>query len=191
VGRHPRLLVPGGVYHVGCRAVRQLELFVTDRDRALMLALLRVALARFRWRCHSFCLLTSHAHLLLETDEPNLSSGMHWLNTVYARIFNRRHGFSGHVFDRRFWATLVEGEVQFATTARYIDLNPVRAGACVDPADYEWSSFRFTSGMARSSIVTTSTLLSLFGPDPGRAALEYARFVRDELETGMPRVDHP
>ena len=171
--------------------MRQLELFVTDRDRALMLALLRLALARFRWRCHSFCLLTSHVHWLLETEDPNLSFGMHWLNTTYARIFNRRHGFSGHVFDRRFWSALVDGEVQFATTARYIDLNPVRAGACLDPADYEWSSFRFTTGTARSSILTTSTLVSLFGPDPSRAATEYARFVRGELETGMPPVDHP
>ena len=189
MGRAPRLLVPGGVYHVGCRAVRQLELFVTDRDRALELALLRLALARFRWRCHSFCLLTSHVHLLLETEEPNLSTGMHWLNTAYAKAFNRRHGFSGHVFDRRFWSSLVDGEVQFAVTARYIDLNAVRAGECSDPADYAWSSFRFTTGAARSAILTTSTLLSLFGRDPTRAAGEYARFVRDGIELDMPLVD--
>jgi putative transposase len=130
-------------------------------------------------------------HLLLETEEPNLSAGMHWLNNSYARIFNRRHGFSGHVFDRRFWSRLIEGEVQFATTARYIDLNPVRAGACSDPAEYEWSGFRATTGMARSSILTTSTLLSLFGRDRGRAAIEYARFVRDGLEADAARIDRP
>src|SRR5919109_2493760 len=114
MSQRPRLLVPGGIYHVGCRAVRQLELAVTDRDRALILALLRLALPRFRWRCHSFCVLTSHLHLLLETEDPNLSVGMHWLNTTYAKIFNHRHGFAGHVFDRRFLSRVVEGEVQFA-----------------------------------------------------------------------------
>jgi REP element-mobilizing transposase RayT len=191
MGRRTRLLVPGGIYHVGCRAVRQLELVVTDRDRALILALLRQTLARFRWRCHAFCVLTSHLHLLIETEEANLSAGMHWFNSAYARTFNRRHGYSGHVFDRRFWSVFVDGEVQFATTARYIDLNPVRAGACSDPADYQWSSFRFTIGMARSSIVTTSTLLSLFGRDPSRAAIEYARFVREGVEAVVAPTSYP
>ena len=189
MARPPRLLAAGGVYHLTCRGVRQLEIFVTDRDRALFLALLRLTLRRFRWRCHSFCLLTNHFHLMVETEQPNLSAGMHWLNTAYARIFNRRHGFSGHVFDRRFWSGIVEGEVQFAVRARYIDLNPVRAGECSDPAEYPWNSFRFTIGMARSSFLTTSTLLSLFGADPRRAAAEYARFVRDGLEGDMTPGD--
>jgi REP element-mobilizing transposase RayT len=189
VARPPRLLAAGGIYHLGCRGVRQLEIFVTDRDRALFLALLRMTLKRFRWSCHSFCLLTNHFHLLVETADPNLSAGMHWLNTAYARIFNRRHGFSGHVFDRRFWSGIVEGEVQFAVRARYIDLNPVRAGECADPAEYPWSSFRYTIGQARSSFLTTATLLSLFGADPVRAAAEYARFVRDELAEDVAPVD--
>jgi REP element-mobilizing transposase RayT len=189
MARPPRLVVAGGVYHLTCRGVRQLEIFVTDRDRALFLALLRLTLRRFGWRCHSFCLLTNHLHLLVETEPANLSIGMHWLNTAYARIFNSRHGFSGHVFDRRFWSGLVEGEVQFAVRARYIDMNPVRAGECLDPAEYPWSSFRFTIGQARSSFLTTSTLLSLFGADPVRAAAEYARFVRDELDRDVPPVD--
>jgi putative transposase len=73
--------------------------------------------------------------------------------------------------------------------ARYIDLNPVRARLCESPADWPWSGYRFTVGMARSSFQTTSTLLSLFGRDPSRAAVEYARFVRDGLGSDEPPVD--
>ena len=179
MARPPRILAADAIYHLTCRGVRKLPIYETDRDRALFLALLRLTLQRFRWRCHTYCLMPNHFHLLAETSEPNLSAGMHWLNTAYARNFNKRHGYSGHLFDRRFYAGLVEGDVQFAMRARYIDLNPVRAGLCEQPADWPWSGYRFQ---------TTSTLLALFGSDPIRAASEYARFVRDGLDNDMPPV---
>jgi putative transposase len=191
VARPPRLLAADAFYHVTCRGVRKLPIYETDRDRALFLALLRLALRRFRWRCHTYCLMPNHFHLLAETADPNLSSGMHWLNTAYARIFNKRHGYAGHVFDRRFHSGLVEGDVQFALRARYIDLNPVRGRLCRHPADWPWSGYRFTVGMARSSFLTSSTLLSLFSRDPRRAAAEYALFVRDGLEADEGPVDCP
>ena len=189
MARPPRLLAAGAFYHLTCRGVRKLPIYETDRDRTLFLALLRLTLRSFRWRCHAYCLMPNHFHLLAETSDPNLSAGMHWLNTAYARIFNKRHGYSGHLFDRRFYSGLVEGDVQFALRARYIDLNPVRAKLCEHPADWPWSSYRFTVGLARSSFLTTSTLLSLFGRDPSRAAAEYARFVQDGIEFDPSPVD--
>ena len=182
MARPPRLLAAGAFYHLTCRGVRQLPIYETDRDRALFLALLRLALRGFHWRCHAYCLMPNHFHLLIETQDPNLSAGMHWLNTAYAKTFNKRHGYSGHLFDRRFYSGLVEGDVQFAMRARYIDLNPVRAELCAHPGEWAWSSYRFTVGAARSSFLTTSTLLALFGRDSRRAAEEYARFVRDGFE---------
>lgn len=189
MARPPRLLAAGAYYHLTCRGVRKLPIYESDRDRTLFLGLLRLTLQRYRWRCHTYCLMPNHFHLLAETADPNLSNGMHWLNTAYARIFNKRHGYSGHLFDRRFYSGLVEGDVQFAMRARYIDLNPVRAQLVVDPVDWPWSGYRFTVGTARSSFQTTSTLLSLFGGDPSRAASEYARFVCDGLESDRSLVD--
>jgi putative transposase len=190
MARPPRILAAGAFYHLTCRGVRQLPIYEADRDRTLFLALLRLTLRRFRWRCHTYCLMPNHFHLLVETAEPNLSFGMHWLNTAYARTFNARHGYSGHLFDRRFYAGLVEGDVQLALRARYIDLNPVRACLCADPADWVWSGFRFTIGMVGSSFLTRSTLLALFGADPRRAAEEYARFVRDGVDLAESLVVH-
>ena len=189
MARPPRLLAAGAFYHVTCRGVRKLPIYETDRDRTLFLALLRLTLRRYRWRCHTYCLMPNHFHLLAETADPNLSHGMHWLNTAYARSFNSRHGYSGHLFDRRFYSGLLVGDVQFAMRARYIDLNPVRARLCKHPGEWPWSGFRFTVGMARSSFQTTSTLLSLFGRDPRQAAAEYARFVLDGLELDSFRVE--
>jgi putative transposase len=191
MARPPRTQAAGAFYHLTCRGVRKLPIYETDRDRTLFLALLRLALRRFEWRCHTYCLMPNHFHLLTETTQPNLSIGMHWLNTAYAKTFNKRHGYSGHLFDRRFYSGLIEGSVSFAARARYIDLNPVRARLVTHPADWAWSGYRFTAGMARSSFQTTSTLLSLFGTDPVRAAAEYALFVRDGIELDMSAVERP
>jgi putative transposase len=190
MGRRPRLLAAGAFYHLTCRGVRRLPIYETDRDRALFLALLRLTLRSFQWRCHAYCLMPNHFHLLAETQDSNLSAGMHWLNTAYAKTFNKRHGYSGHLFDRRFYSDLIEGDVQLAMHARYIDSNPVRARLCAQPGDWAWSSYRFTIGAARSSFLTRATLLSLFGPDPRRPAAEYARFVQDGLDRATSHVQN-
>ncbi len=66
------------------------------------LALLAVTVAQARWRLLGFCLMGNHVHLLVETPEANLGSGMQRLHGAYARKFNDRHGRVGHVFQGRF-----------------------------------------------------------------------------------------
>jgi putative transposase len=72
--------------------------------------------------------MTNHYHLLVETPDGNLSKGMRHLNGVYTQRFNKAHGRVGHVLQGRFKAILVEKEVYLPEPARYIVLNPVRAG---------------------------------------------------------------
>ena len=59
----------------------------------------------------------------------------------YARYFNERHSFEGHLFERRFSSRLVETEEHLAKALLYIAFNPVEAGLCVHPRDWRWSSF--------------------------------------------------
>jgi len=85
--------------------------------------------------------MTNHFHLLFDTPRADLSNGMHRLNSVYATYFNERHGFDGHLFDRRFGSRLVETEEHLIDASRYIAFNPVRAGLCGHPREWRWSSF--------------------------------------------------
>ena len=179
MARPPRILAADAIYHLTCRGVRQLPIFHSDRDRALFLALLRRTLQRNEWRCQSYCLMDNHYHAVVQTDQPTLSIGMHWLNTAYARTFNKRHGFEGHLFDRRFAAKLVESSAQLMLTARYVELNPLRAGRVTDPGDWPWSSFRFHAGQVNSSLLGGSWLLDLFGRDRAKASAAYVAFVLD------------
>ena len=127
--------------------------------------------------------MSNHYHLLLELREASLADGMCLLNGVYARKFNRRHRRQSHVFGERYWSKLVKGEAQFKENARYIVNNPVRAGMCVNAADYLWSSHLATLGKRQPpGCLTTSFLLRQFGADPRGARNAYRRFVDAAIE---------
>ena len=92
--------------------------------------------------------MTNHYHLLVETPEANLVAGMRWFQTTYTVRFNRRHRLSGHLFQGRYKAVIVDPEEReyFVTLSDYIHLNPVRAGMISLAErlfDYRWSSYRW------------------------------------------------
>ena len=97
----------GALYHAGTRGIRRSRIFLADDDRLLFLAILGDVVRRFGWQCHAFCLMTNHYHLAVRTPDANIGDGMHRLNGLYAQVFNRRHGFAGHLFDARYWSRLV------------------------------------------------------------------------------------
>ncbi len=124
--------------------------------------------------------MPNHYHLLLETPEPNLSAGMQRVNSNFAQWFNAEHGFSGHVFERRFFSRVVESTYDLFELSRYVVLNPVRAGLCEAPGSWEWSSYRALVGDARpASFLTTERLLSEFGRETHRAREIFRTFVDD------------
>ena len=98
-------------------------------------------------RCQAYCLMGNHYHLALRTPEANIGAGMHRLNGLYAQAFNRRHGFTGHLFEDRYWSTMPETEEEVFKVLRYVVLNPVRAGLCALPHQWPWSSYRSTAGI--------------------------------------------
>jgi REP element-mobilizing transposase RayT len=77
--------------------------------------------------------MSNHYHLLLETSEGNLSAGMKLLNSAYAQYFNHTHDRTGHLFQGRFKAIVVEKESYLLELSRYIVLNPVRSGTVTFP----------------------------------------------------------
>jgi REP-associated tyrosine transposase len=180
VPRVPRLQIPGGIYHVGTRGVRRQEIYRSPGDYELFGCIFGRVVERFEWRCHTYCLMPNHYHLLIETPAPNLSAGMQRLNGHYAQWFNHLHGFSGHVFERRFFSRLVESTYDLLELARYVMLNPVRAELCEEPPGWAWSSYRALVGEGpRASFLTTEWLLSQFGRDLPRARGAFRTFLRE------------
>jgi len=54
---------------------------------------------------------------------------------------DERHGFEGHLFEKRYWSRLIVAEEHLAATIAYIAFNPVKAGLCAVPWEWRWSSF--------------------------------------------------
>lgn len=178
--RQPRVQFEGAIYHLTARGNRRQAIFVDERDRELFLQFLTRVVRRFGWRCHAYCLMTNHYHLLVETPQPNLSVGMHLLNSTYAHRFNWRHGFTGHLFEARFHSVLVERESHFLELLRYIPLNPVRAGLSPTAGDWRWSSYAAATGRATPPpFLTLERILWEFGPGRRRAEFELEHFVHD------------
>ena len=155
MARRPRLEYAGAVYHVMDRGDRGEDIFLDTEDHHRFLLTLGQACERAGWRIHCFVLMRNHYHLLLETPEPNLSRGMHWLQTTYTVRHNKRHALRGHLFQGRYKAIPVEAEADdyFATVSDYIHLNPVRARLLRPTqklADYAWSSFSLICGAPRN-----------------------------------------
>ena len=108
MARPLRLELAGGLYHVTSRGDRREDIYEDDDDRNKWLATLGSVCSRFNWRCHAYCLMDNHYHIVIETAEANLSKGMRQLNGVYTQYFNRRHDRAGHVFQGRYQGILVE-----------------------------------------------------------------------------------
>jgi putative transposase len=157
-----------------------LEIYATPGDYELFGSILREVVERFGWRCHTYCLMPNHYHLLVETPAPNLSAGMQRLNGLYAQWFNHLHGFTGHVFERRFFSRPVDATYDLIELVRYIVLNPVRARLCKDASEWNWSSFRALVGDGpRAPFLTTEWVLSQFGRSVPRGQEALRTFVSE------------
>ena len=189
MARPLRIEFPGAVYHVTSRGNERRPIFRSDHDRRAFLGFLARAVKRFGWSVTAWVLMRNHYHLVIQTPEPNLSRGMHWLNGAYAAWFNRVHGRSGHLFGGRFKAFLVEKDSYFTRVLRYVVLNPVRAKIVRRPEDYRWSSCRATAGLESApEWLDAEAALNAFAPDEELARLYYREFVAAKLAADDGRL---
>jgi putative transposase len=133
-----RSTFPPGAYHLVDRATGGIALFRDVQDRQMLLSLFGFIVKREQWTCLAYCLMSTHWHFVIETPSE-LSRGMQWLKSMYARGFNERHGRFGALFQKRFWSGPIESEEQLERVVVYVTHNPVRAGLCQEAHEWRWS----------------------------------------------------
>jgi putative transposase len=184
MARPLRIEFPGASYHITAVGNERRNIFRADRDRRKFLSLLGIVAQRFGWSVTTWTLMSNHYHLIVTTPQPNLSAGMHWLNTSYVVWFNRRYGRTGHLFRGRFRADLIENGLHFAEALRYVVLNPVRAKMVARPEDYRWSSFRAIAGLDPApEWLDVAAALEYFGGVSPEAQVQYVEFVLIKLHS--------
>ena len=182
-----RIELAGGVYHVTSRGDRRENIYFCDADRRAWLELLGKVCERFNWMCHAWCQMSNHYHIVVETVEGNLSQGMRQLNGVYTQHINSAYQRVGHVYQGRYKGILVEKESYLLELARYVVLNPVRAGMVDDPQQWPWSSYAAMTGEKQAPPwLQTDWILGQFNRNRDQAVMGYVDFVR--AGAGMPSV---
>jgi REP element-mobilizing transposase RayT len=146
MARPLRIEYSGAFYHITARGNESKPVYKNKQDRERFLSYLESATDRYGAVVHVYCLMDNHYHLFLETPRGNISQIMHHVNGAYTTYFNTKRERSGHLFQGRYKAILVDVDEYAEELSRYIHLNPVRAGIVSDPVDYKWSSFQYYVG---------------------------------------------
>ena len=188
MARPLRVEFPGALYHVTARGNERRAVFRDDEDRQKFLTTLGEASKQYGLSLNAFCLMPNHYHLLVETPRANLSRAIGWLQTTYTIRFNRRHRRSGHLFQGRFKAHLVDGEDYARQLVCYVHLNPVRPRDknAVIPADrralldqWRWSSHLAYLGRAPAPAWLSTGWLAFFGRTVSQARKNYEGLMSD------------
>jgi REP element-mobilizing transposase RayT len=147
---------------------------------------LKEAVLRFGLELYAFVLMGNHYHLFVCTPRANLRKAMQYLNGSYAMYFNVRHERSGHLFERRYHAVLIEDRNHYTEVSRYVHLNPVRAGIVERPEQYPWSSYAgYHQSRMPLSWLNYERVLEEFGKGK-EARRRYREFVADGTGRKLP-----
>lgn len=174
MSRRPRAWLPGAKYHITSRGIRKMALFEDDEDRRKFLYLIEETQSQYPFNLQSYCLMTNHIHLQLETIDTSPSSIMSNLNTKYAKFFNKKYQYSGHVFDKRYHSEHIDSAAYELDVSKYIHLNPLKAGLVAKLEDYPWSSYRAYILGEENPLINKAQIFSYF-PEP--KAAHYDQFV--------------
>lgn len=183
MARRLRIHVPGGVYHVTLRGNHRQSIFYRRSDRTLLELIVERALGRFDARLHAYCWMTNHLHMVLQAGAEPISRPMHNIAAEFARAMQLKLETTGHFFERRYHAALVDTDRYMLELLRYVHCNPVGAGLAAVAGLYPWSSHHNYIGARSDPWVTTDFALAMFSSDRAKAVAAYRNFVDDQQET--------
>ncbi len=187
MARPLRLSFENAVYHITARGNRREPIFYNDEDRKIFLDKINDTLLKYSFVCFAYCLMDNHYHLFLRTLHPNISDGMHYLNTSYTNWFKARHKIVGVLFQGRYKSLIVDENRYGVNLSAYIHLNPYRAGIVDDLREYPWSSYPDYIGADTSSVeLDTSLVLKQFDNDPEISRRKYETYVTENRMMESP-----
>jgi len=194
MSRTARVVVPGMPLHITQRGTRRYEVFRDEADRLEFLKLFSYFCREFKLAILAWCLMTNHVHFVANPEKENsVHRVFHRVNGIYARSFNRKYGFVGHLWQERPHTSILN-EPHLWNAIRYVERNPVRARMVSVAADYRWSSAAAHCYGLADPLLSSSPALELRRSDwAGWLAVgnsdEADRFLRECTRTGRPCGD--
>jgi len=194
--RPPRIDYPGAWHHVWQRGARRKPIFKDDGHCIRFFDILDQTVRKLRLEVHAYALMPNHYHLLVRTEDGNISRCMQQIDGLYTQAINRLEGWDGSLYRGRFKNQLVENETYLMELAVYLHLNPVRAKLALSPEDECWTSHTAYIGhTSKPRWLTCDVLLELFGGAKEFHAFVQRRHVKQtewpgelDLETGWLKL---
>ena len=130
-----------GIYHVVFRGINRQQIFEDHEDYERFLFLLKQYRETSRYAIYAYCLMPNHIHLLIKEGDEELGQTFRRIGASFVYWYNLKYNRVGHLFQDRYKSETVEDDAYLLTVVRYIHRNPVKAGLCKEPEDYQYSSF--------------------------------------------------
>ena len=142
MGRIPRWRQRDGIYHVYNRSLGKMPILRDPEAKDRFVDILRRKLEKSQLNVYHYCIMNTHFHLAVEVlDMKDLSTFISGLSSSYCKYFRQSGNLgNGPLWQGRYRSILVQKEKYLLNLARYIEQNPVRAGAVATPEEWRWSS---------------------------------------------------
>ncbi len=161
--RLARIVIPGVPHHVTQRGNRRERTFFEDADYKRYRTILGQAARKAGAEVWAYCLMPNHVHLIVvPADEDGLRRTFADAHRRYTGLINARHHWTGHLWQGRFGSVAMD-ETHLMAAARYVALNPVRAGLVKHARDWPWSSVGAHLAGKGDTLVTVGPLLARYG----------------------------
>ncbi|PCJ38608.1 MAG: transposase [Alphaproteobacteria bacterium] len=190
MARIARLVVPGHPHHVTQRGVRRMKTFMDDEDYIKYISMIHKSCQKAGTEVWAYCLMPNHVHfIMVPTDEDGLRASLGEAHRQYTRMINFREGCRGHLWQERFHSFPMD-ESYLMACARYVELNPVRAGLVKRPEDWAWSSAQAHLKGKDDELVIVQPMLNRF-PEwgmflEGGIKMEEQKNLQLHTRTGRP-----
>jgi putative transposase len=163
MARIARVVAPGLPHHITQRGNRRQETFFCEEDYEEYIGLMSGWCRRWNVDVWAYCLMPNHVHMIMvPASEEGLRRAIGEAHQRYTRRVNFREGWRGHLWQGRFASAPLD-ERYLLAAARYVELNPVRAGLVKDPAAYPWSSAAAHTSGTDDALVKVKPLLEMVG----------------------------
>ena len=181
--RKSREWYPNVMMHITSRGNRRNDIFRDDEDFQVYLSTLEYILEKTsaQFELISYVLMSNHVHLQVQTKEMHIKYFMGRLNNLYAKYFNNKYNYVGHLFQERYGSEIISDDKYVLEVSRYIHLNPVRANMVKKPEEYMWSSYRMYISIVPEKTIETLGILSYFKGEDRR--LFYKEYVERAIKT--------
>lgn len=159
-----RIWYPNTSFHITARGNRRNNIFRDEEDFQIYLELMKDSLEHFQnqFNIVCYCLMDNHIHIMLETKDMHFKYFITRVNSIYAKFFNHKYNYIGHLYQDRYFSEIIETDSQALEVSRYIHLNPVKANMVKKAEDYKWSSYGMCIGLTKEKLINSESILNYF-----------------------------